>query len=43
VLRACEFPLVMRDLIRREGDRLSPKQRRDVDATLASLAQTSVA
>jgi putative zinc finger/helix-turn-helix YgiT family protein len=43
LLRACEFPAVMRDLIRREGDRLSPKQRRDVDAALASLAKPSAA
>ena len=43
LLRACEFPPVMRDLIRREGENLSPKQRRDVDAALATLAQTSAA
>lgn len=43
LLRACEFPSVMRDLLRREGEHLSPKQRRDVDAALAALAQTSAA
>jgi hypothetical protein len=33
----------MRDLLQREGEHLSPKQRRDVDAALAALAQTSAA
>jgi len=43
LLRACQFPLVMRDVLRREGRRLSPKQRRDVAASFVSLAQTSAA
>ncbi len=43
LLRACEFPLVMGDLVGREGHRLTSKQRRDVDTALAALAQTSAA
>lgn len=43
LLRACQFPQVMRDVLGREGQRLSPKQRRDVDAALTSLVQASAA
>lgn len=34
LLRACDRPDVMADTVRREGDALSPRQRRDVEAAL---------
>jgi len=37
LLRACENPWFMSDLLRREGERLSPRQRTQVEAALANV------
>ena len=37
LLRACDNPEYMADLVRREGHHLSPRQRRDVEAALHRL------